>query len=185
MPAPIRSAAHQPAPATPSQSSASDLATDIEALSGLDRHDLRVRWRKLLRTTPPAHLSRSLLLRVLVYRIQARVHGDLDRETARYLDRIAKESARRRAAGQGSKAPQVPPVRLDRRLKPGTLLVREHEGQVHTVTVVPGGFAWNGATYKSLSEIARAITGTRWNGPRFFGLRHRATPAHAGQEAKR
>jgi hypothetical protein len=185
MPAPVRSAEHQPAPATLVQSSAGRLAAEIEALSGLDLHDLRVRWRTLLRTTPPAHLSRSLLLRILVYRIQARIHGDLDRETARYLDRIARESARRRAAGQGSKAPAVPPVRLDRGLKPGTLLVREHEGQVHTVTVVPGGFAWNGTSYKSLSEIARAITGTRWNGPRFFGLRERATPSHAGQEARR
>ena len=184
MPASIRSGQHQSSPASPSQSSADDLTAEIEALSSLDRHDLRVRWRKLLRTTPPAHLSRSLLLRILVYRIQARIHGDLDRETARYLDGIAKERARRRAAGQRSKASQVPPAPLDRGLKSGTLLVREHEGQVHTVTVVPGGFAWSGTTYKSLSEIARAITGTRWNGPRFFGLRERASPSHAGQEAQ-
>jgi hypothetical protein len=64
-------------------------------------------------------------------------------------------------------------VPAHRGLKPGTLLVREFEGQSHTVTVVPDGFAWTGATYKSLSEIARAITGTRWNGPRFFGLHER------------
>jgi hypothetical protein len=185
MPARIQSTVHQSSRATPAQSSAVDLAAEIEALSGLDRHDLRVRWRKLLRTTPPDHLSRSLLLRILVYRIQARIHGDVDRETARTLDRIARDSARRRAAGQGRKAPQVPPAPLDRGLKPGTLLVREHEGQVHTVTVMANGFAWDGTTYKSLSEIARAITGTRWNGPRFFGLRDRATPSHAGQAAKR
>jgi hypothetical protein len=58
-----------------------------------------------------------------------------------------------------------------RRLKPGTVLVREYRGERHTVTVVPDGFVWQGTTYGSLSIIARAITGTAWNGPRFFGLR--------------
>jgi hypothetical protein len=65
-------------------------------------------------------------------------------------------------------------------LKPGALLVREHAGVQHRVTVVEAGFAWNGATYKSLSEIARAITGTNWNGPRFFGLRDRTSTRRGG-----
>jgi hypothetical protein len=62
-------------------------------------------------------------------------------------------------------------------LKPGTLLAREHHGRVYRVTVSAEGFAWNGAVYQSLSEIARLITGTRWNGPRFFGLRDKPTPS--------
>ena len=116
---------------------------------------------------------------------QARVHGELDRETARYLDRIAKDRARRRRAGEGKpKAPPpIPPAPATRSLKPGTLLAREYDGHLHRVTVVPDGFAWNGAVYNSLSEIARAITGTRWNGPRFFGLRDR--PARTDAQESR
>jgi hypothetical protein len=63
------------------------------------------------------------------------------------------------------------PNELNRRLKAGTVLVREYQGERHTVTVVPDGFVWHDTTYSSLSTIARAITGTAWNGPRFFGLR--------------
>ncbi len=164
----------EPAPAPPVRPGMDTLQSEIEALGRLDLHELRLRWRQHLRTKPPADLSRALLLRVLAYRLQARMFGDLDRDTVRYLDRIARESARCRAAGQGGRGkapPPIPPVPGHRGLKPGTLLVREFEGRMHTATVVVGGFAWNGATYRSLSEIARLITGTRWNGPRFFGLR--------------
>jgi hypothetical protein len=73
--------------------------------------------------------------------------------------------------------PPIPPVPEKRSLKPGTILVREHEGVLHQVAAVNGGFAWNETTYRSLSEVARAITGTNWNGPRFFGLREKAKPA--------
>jgi hypothetical protein len=156
---------------------AAEIEREIEVLRGLDLQELRVRWRQHLRSVPPPNLSRPLLFRLLAYRIQERVYGELDRETARYLDRVAREAARRRAAGEKRKAkapPPVPPVALDQRLKPGTLLVREHAGEMHRVTVMAGGFRWGEATYTSLSEVARAITGTRWNGPRFFGLRDRA-----------
>jgi hypothetical protein len=93
---------------------------------------------------------------MIAYRIQAEAFGDLDRETIRLLDRLA----------QGQK-----PSELNRRLKPGTVLVREYDGTRHTVTVVPGGFLWQEKTYSNLSTIAQLITGTKWNGPRFFGLR--------------
>jgi hypothetical protein len=153
---------------------APDLDREIEVLRTLDLHELRVRWRRHLRSVPPPHIPRGLLFRLLAYRIQAKAYGELNRETARYLDRVARESARRQAAGEKRKPkapPPVPPVSLDQRLKPGTLLVREFGGEMHRVTVVAGGFSWKGTTYTSLSEVARAITGTRWNGPRFFGLR--------------
>jgi hypothetical protein len=150
------------------------LETQLDELARLDLHELRVRWRKLLRTSPP-QLPRPVLLRVLAYRLQARAWGDLDRETVRYLDRIARESARRRRAGEEKRNPKapppIPPVPTPSKLKPGTLLAREFNGRMHRVTVTPDGFAWQGSTYKSLSEVARLITGTRWNGPRFFGLR--------------
>jgi hypothetical protein len=148
----------------------------LATLATLDLHGLRVRWRKLFRKEAPAHLTRALLLRILAYRIQANAFGDLDRETARFLDRIARQ---RRA---GDKSP-VLPVAETRTLKAGAQLVREHDGVLHRVTVVEGGYAWSGTTYRSLSEVARAITGTRWNGPRFFGLRDRPARGKAGDRA--
>ncbi|WP_240540037.1 DUF2924 domain-containing protein [Salinarimonas soli] len=148
----------------------------MSALGDLDLHALRVRWRKLFRKEAPGHLTRSLLLRILAYRVQANAFGDLDRETLRFLDRIA----RGRRAGE---ATPVPPVAETRTLKAGSQLVREHDGVMHRVTVVEGGYAWEGTTYGSLSEVARAITGTRWNGPRFFGLRDRPTRTKAGGAA--
>ncbi len=154
------------------------LAREVEALSGLDHHELRVRWRKLTRTAPP-ELPRWLLARLIAYRLQARVHGDLDPETARYLRRIDKERRRRLEASAADRRkakapPPIPPVPAHRGLKPGVVLAREFAGQMHRVTVIADGYAWNGATYPNLSAIARAITGTRWNGPRFFGLRESA-----------
>ena len=91
---------------------------------------------------------------MITHRIQERRLGKLSRETRLRLDSLA------RGGGE--------PVR---HLKVGTVMVREHQGTVHEVTVAPGGFAWNEKTYPSLSAIALAITGTSWNGPRFFGLR--------------
>src|SRR5262249_44275049 len=90
-----------------------------------------------------------------------------------FLDAVAQDWQQRRAAGNTSskRPPPIPPVPAKRSLKPGTILAREHDGELHRITVLDEGFAWNGATYGSLSEVARAITGTNWNGPRFFGLR--------------
>ena len=164
---------------------APDPSRDLALLNGLDIHELRSCWRQCLRTTPPQNLTRPLLLRLLAYRMQARMFGDLDPATAKFLDRIARDNARRRDAADRPKpkaVPPVPPVPKDRSLKPGTLLVREHAGVLHRVMVMADGFAWNGVTYASLSEVARAITGTRWNGPRFFGLRDRA-PVQDAQPA--
>lgn len=159
------------------------LTQQLAELRTLDLQDLRVRWRKLLRTQPP-DLSRPLLLRLLAYRLQARVYGDLDRETVRYLNRVAREWARRKTEqGQATKAPPpIPPVSVSNRLKPGTLLAREFNGSMHRVTITQDGFAWQGNTFGSLSEIARLITGTRWNGPRFFGLRDKVERGPAGGE---
>lgn len=159
------------------------LEGEIAALDTLDLSTLRTRWRQHLRTAPPP-LARPLLLRLLAYRIQAKRYGELDRETARLLERIARERQRRLARGAEATKPKavpvVPPV-PNPGLGPGTVLVRVFGGKVHSVTVQAGGFDWNGASYVSLSEVARAITGTRWNGPRFFGLRGKAAPA-AGEE---
>ena len=163
------------------------LQAEIDSLSRLDLHELRGVWRRRLRSPPPATLTRSLLLRLLAYQLQAKAYGDLDAATAKYLDRVARDHARRRDAGHVRKrkeVPPVPPAPRDRGNKPGTLLVREHAGVQHRVMIMADGFAWQGKTYTSLSEIARQITGTRWNGPRFFGLRGKAgSPVQEGEPA--
>jgi DUF2924 family protein len=134
---------------------------EIVHLRTLATDALRRYWRVIFGRTPPADFSRDLLRRTIAWRLQERAFGGLDRESLRFLDRLAR---------QGS-----PPRRP---FKPGTLLVRDYRGERHTVTVARDGFEWQGRTYRSLSAIARAITGTQWNGPRFFALRERkAGPA--------
>lgn len=139
--------------------SCDQLQTELDRLAGLDGPALAARWRRVFGRAAPPGLSRALLHRALAYRIQANALGDLDRETLRALDRMA---------GGGG---EVIPLPEKRGRKPGTLLTREWQGAMHSVMVLESGFAWNGRAYPSLSEVARAITGTKWNGPRFFGLR--------------
>jgi hypothetical protein len=139
------------------------LETEIARLRDLDLDQLRACWHTRFRRQAPPHLPRHLLYRVLAYRLQADHLGDLDAESQRLLDRSASpETAGRRA---------VDLSRPTARLRPGTVLGREWNGQMHRVAVLADGFAWNGNTYPSLSQVACAITGTRWSGPRFFGLR--------------
>jgi Protein of unknown function (DUF2924) len=146
------------------------LEDEIAHLRDLDRKGLRARWKGVFRRQPPLHLSRHLLFAMLAYRLQADALGDLASDTVRLLKLI------------GSNGSTVDTARLasefDRRrinLKPGTILTRAWNGQCHRVMVVDAGFVWNGKTYDSLSRIAFAITGSKWNGPRFFGLRDKAS----------
>ena len=144
---------------------------EIAHLRYLDIKGLRARWRSVFRREPPAHLPRHLVFAVLTYRIQADQLGDIAPDTARLLTEIATSGASLETARLTSE--------FDRRrteLKPGTVLMRDWNGQRHRVMVVNEGFAWNGQNYDSLSKIAFAITGTKWNGPRFFGLRDRISP---------
>ena len=133
------------------------IEAEIERIRSLGLDALRTRWRSISGATPPAAFTRDLSARMVAYRIQEEAFGGLDRASIRLLDALAR----------GEK----PGADVKRRLKAGTVLVREYQGERHTVTVVPGGFVWRGTTYGSLSTIARAITGTAWGGPRFFGLR--------------
>jgi hypothetical protein len=129
----------------------------IDRIRSLGLDALRQRWRAMFGGPPPMGLTKDLIVRTIAFRIQKEALGELDRQTSKLLDRLAR----------GDKAG----TDLNRRLKTGTVLIREYQGERQTVTVVPGGFVWQGMTYSSLSTIARAITGTTWNGPRFFGLR--------------
>ncbi len=168
----------------PTETVAAELTAAVEGLSGLDFHQLRVRWRKTFRKQAPEHLGRSLLIRIIAYKLQEQAYGGLDRESVRYLDTIAANLK----AGLGAKSvPAVPDPRTGK-LRPGTLLLREYEGVAQRVAVTSDGFTWNGAAFGSLSEVARAMTGTNWNGPRFFGLRDRPSSqssANRGESSAR
>ena len=143
------------------------IEAEIAHLRSLALDALRRHWRVIFGRTPPAALSKDLLGRMITYRLQEQAFGGLDRESLRFLDGLARHGGSPR-----------------RRLKPGTVLVRDYHGQRHTVTVVSDGFDWQGATYPSLSAIARAITGTAWSGPRFFALAPaNGPPARRNQNA--
>jgi len=144
----------------------SSVRAEIARLRSLDVKTLRARWRTSFGRNAPPHVARHLLFSMLAYRLQAEVLGDLDAETVRFLRKIELAPSKQ-AAVPLTQAFE----RRRRNLPPGTVLTREWGGRHHRVMVLDGGFAWQGQTYSSLSEIAKAITGTKWNGPRFFGLR--------------
>lgn len=137
---------------------------EIAHLRSLDLKGLRARWTGVFRKPAPVHLPRHLLLGILAYRLQVDALGDLDAESIRLLKQLG--------AGPMEAARLTADFHLRRvELKPGTILTREWNGHIHRVIVVDAGFAWMGKTFDSLSRVAFAITGTKWNGPRFFGLR--------------
>jgi hypothetical protein len=141
------------------------LDNEIAHLRGLDVGGLRARWHTVFRRRAPPHLPRHLLFRILAYRLQADRLGELDANSQRLLCRIALGTS-----GAGDQL-MAHLTRSNATLRPGTLLTREWQGHLQQVMVLADGFAWNGKTYPSLSKVAFAITGARWNGPRFFGLR--------------
>lgn len=148
-----------------------EVAGALAALASLDLDDLRRRWRALAGRSAPTHLPRSLLLRMLAYRIQAETLGDLDAGSTSALRQLAQQRSNNGAADIPLTLASIDlSSRGSRTLAPGTVLRREHAGVMHHVMVLDKGFAWNGTTYRSLSQVAFAITGTRWNGRRFFAL---------------
>jgi|RhiMetStandDraft_8_1073273.scaffolds.fasta_scaffold10200_2 DUF2924 family protein len=147
------------------------LDDEIAHLRDLDLQGLRARWKSMFRQQPPPHLPRHLLFAVLAYRLQADALGDLNPATARLLRQIATAGG---TLGTSRLTQEYGRRRAE--LKPGTILMREWNAQAYRVMVVDEGFALNGKTYDSLSKVAFAITGTNWNGPRFFGLRDKILP---------
>jgi hypothetical protein len=147
-------------------STKASIGDEIAHLRGLDLKGLRSRWQSVLQRPPPEHLPRHLLFAIIAYRIQADRLGDLDHETKQVLDRTGSNET-----GAATAARLVSFDRKRTELTPGTVLVREWDRHSQRVMVMADGFSWNGQTYDSLSKVAFAITGTKWNGPRFFGLR--------------
>jgi hypothetical protein len=138
-----------------------DVAKALVRLSELTIFELRGEWRRLHRTPPPMRLSRDLLTRGITYKLQERAYGGLSMATARKLEQAA--------AGPPSRGAAKPTPSVS--LRPGTRLVREWHAVTHTALIHADGIEWRGQRYSSLSVVARKITGARWSGPRFFGLR--------------
>ena len=134
--------------------------------SNLSAHELERVWRQHLTERVPDHLPKSLLSRLLAYRLQVQQHGGLSKKTFAYLKVIEDDLS-------ASRTPKTP-YPDKQRLKAGCQLIRQHEGTDHRVTVIDVGYQWNGRIFKSLSAVAKAITGTNWNGHRFFGLKGKA-----------
>ena len=143
--------------ATVPDMAADDFAAELTRVAGLNTDALRSLWLRMTGRSPSRQLSGDLLRRMVAHRVQERCLGALDRKLATVLDRLA----------DGNKAPARPRV--------GSTLVREHGGVLHQVMVVPDGYSWNDRVLPSLSATAQAITGTKWNGHRFFGLRQSRT----------
>jgi hypothetical protein len=140
----------------------SELQTSVESILAMGADELSRAWRSKVGKVAPQNLPKSLTARLLAYRLQADQLGNLGKEAVRLLDAIADDLA-------GGKAVNIKPP-TERRLKPGSVLVREHQGVQHRVMVLDEGYAWQGRTFMSLSAAAKAITGTSWNGNTFFGL---------------
>ena len=138
------------------------LAAEIAQLDGLGLGALRDLWRERL-GPPPRFASTELTRLWLAWELQAKVRGGFDLATRRRLKQLCKSS----------KVDATPTLAALGALKPGAVLTREWGGVTHRVMVLEEGFAWAGQNYRSLSEIATRISGARWSGPRFFGLKQR------------
>jgi hypothetical protein len=137
------------------------IEAEIEILPTLNARQLDERWRELFGGERPPRLYGPLLVGVLAYRIQEQAFGGIKPATRRLLRQVAGLRSERRSLDALTRT----------RLKAGTVLLREWHGTTHRVTVVGNGYEYLGKRFRSLSEIARQITGSRWSGPRFFGLK--------------
>jgi hypothetical protein len=139
----------------------------LTGLNSLDTDDLRRQWATLFGTAPGPRISRDILIRGIADRLQEQTYGARSKALLRRLRGLAKDLS---DGGRAIPA-QLPSF------KPGTKLIREWRGRLHEVVITDKGYVWAGKHYRSLSQVARSITGTRWSGPRFFGL-------EAGQRTK-
>jgi hypothetical protein len=143
-----------------------DLDEEIANLPTLSKVELLTKWRERLKQPLPSHLNKPILVPLLAYRLQEQAYGGLKPAYKRRLRELAESFERNPNPNRAAKI-----VSSSARIKPGTRLIRQWDDQTHQVTVAEEGFEYNGERYKSLSEIARLITGTRWSGPLFFGLK--------------
>jgi hypothetical protein len=138
-----------------------EISMKLQELPRLAKPELRILWQELFAKAAHPKLRRNLMIPILAYRIQERAHGGLKPSTLRRLQKLSAELEQDRKA---------PPL-CTPQLKPGTKLLRQFQGGMHEVLVADEGFEYRGKRYESLSEIARRITGTRWSGPLFLGVK--------------
>lgn len=131
-----------------------------QGIDMMQRSDLLQLWRDVMKTPPPKHISTPFMRRFIAFELQARQNGYLQKSTLKKLESLR--------ANHGARRAQSP------ELKSGGRLLREWNGTTHVVDVTDDGFVWNGMPYRSLSAIAKAITGAHWSGPRFFGMSARS-----------
>ena len=139
-----------------------DTLPGLSKLPDLSVNELEAIWRTYLGGTVPKQLPKFLQSRLLAYRLQVQQTGGLSKAASRFFDQVAIEL-------EAGREPSLP-YPTEQRLKPGVVIVREHNGVHQRVMVLDEGFAWDGKTFGSLSAVAKAMTGTNWNGQRFFGL---------------
>ena len=151
------------------------LQAELEVIANEPIADLRKRYVGVFRTAPPKAFGPDLLRRSIAYRLKEQTYGGLSKEKKRLLEKLI-QAYLKNPTGR---------IELPRRIKPGSVLVRTWNKQVYRVIVQEKGFAYDGKTFSSLSEIAFQITGTKWNGPRFFGLRPKAKDVDAGSDASK
>jgi hypothetical protein len=139
-----------------------DVSAQIESLQEMSVHDLRSLWEKVFGYQAPATAKSTFLRRAIAWKIQVKAYGGVKPETHKLLLRIAKDPSLAKSPKLSDAVPEI---------KPGTRLLRSWDGTTHEVIVTPQGYLWRGQTWKSLSRLAREITGTSWSGPAFFGLK--------------
>ncbi|WP_024275131.1 DUF2924 domain-containing protein [Hyphomicrobium sp. 802] len=146
--------------ATTSDQTSAAIAAEVAALASLSHRELRLAWRQYYKTYPPKFVNRTVIELGVAWKIQERAFGGLGATTKRQLDALADEL--------DTKSDISRPKQLE--LRTGARLVRDWHGETHEVVVTEDGFQWRGQNWRSLSLIAKEITGTHWSGPRFFGL---------------
>ena len=149
--------------------------TDLAELGDMDKEELRSCWLKAYGCAPPPRLGSDMMILALGWRVQAKDEGGYNRETRDCLSRLITNLKAGKDVNSGALA-------IQSSLNPGMSLVREWRGRVHQVQVLDKGFVWNDKVWNSLSAIAREITGARWNGPAFFGLRTKKVSIEGKQE---
>lgn len=138
----------------------------IQELQNLSKEELLQKWRKVFKTEPPAQVKVTFLLKHLAWGMQAKKYGGLSACSKKKLEKLASELAQNKelSVESISVSPKI-------EIKAGTKLIREYQGKRHEVTALEKDFEYQGEKYKSLSSIANEITGTRWNGKIFFGVK--------------
>ena len=147
-----------------------EISREIGALFTLNVSELKDRWRSVYGTEPPTRSSKKLLVSAIAYRMQERAFGGLNPSVRRLLERVSGDACERR----------VSHIRPVTKASSGTVLIRDWQGKSHHVTVLDRGVLYRKKSYRSLSEVARVITGCRWSGPLFFGLKGRSKERSSG-----